>query len=320
MIINKENNFSLYSKCVLVFFLFTLIKVYSQTIPLSDKQTNPEKKAKLLSQDTKEYLKAKKLKVSEITRFTSGYNEDGSLPEKKTFAEKIYFDKNGNRIEHIILKPDSLLDNRQTFSYDTKGNVVVAEVYNDNDNLIFRRESIYNEKSNEVTRVFSEAKTKGKSKAEMKYNDADQLEEVITYKPNGQINTLVKIFYENGRMILTENQNAKGATVEESILSYDSDGNIIQELITNGKDSVAFKYEYNENGFLASIKYADATRFMDYDENGNIIEDRQFLLTGEREFLVRFNYYDNGLIKEEIRYSVDDKPNFYSIFEYIFYK
>lgn len=303
---------------ITVFFFFGR-EIFPQLMPLAEKQTDPIKKEKLLTQDLREIKKAKLLKVEERTRFLH-YNADGSFSSQKILAEKVYFDKNGNKIEHINLKSDSLLENRQTFQYDSMGHLILTESYNEHDYVVLRRQSTYDEKGREILRIFKEAKSRGESKAEMKYNENNLLDELITYKPNGKILTIIKMYYDNGRLISFESQNEHGAVVDKSFLKYDNDGNIISETITNNKDSATVYYEYNTDGYVTKIKYPDATRYMEYNSDGDLIEDKQIYHTGETEFKLRFTYYDNGLMKESIRYSSDDKPTFYSVYDYEFYK
>lgn len=308
----------------ILFLLITVLfiantEVFSQLMSLAEKQTDPIKKEKLLTQDIREIKKAKLLKVEERTRFLH-YNPDGSFSSQKILAEKVYFDKNGNKIEHINLKSDSLLENRQTFQYDSLNQLIVTEYYNENDYVIARRISKYDDKGREIERKFFDAKSKGESKAIMVYNNDNHLDELITYKPNGKILTIIKMYYQDGRLISFESQDENRKVIDKSILTYDESGNIISETITNNKDSATVYYEYNSDGYLTKIKYSDATRFMEYNQNGDLVEDKQIYHTGESEFKLRFTYYDNGLLKESIRYSSDDKPTFYSIYEYEFYK
>lgn len=307
----------LYTLLIVLFAANT--KIYSQLMSLAEKQTDPVKKEKLLTQDLREIKKAKLLKVEERTRFLH-YNPDGSFSSQKILAEKAYFDKNGNKIEHVNLKSDSLLENRQTFQYDSLNQLIVTEYYNENDYVIARRQSSFDDKGREIERKIFDAKVKGESKAEMKYNDNNLLDELITYRPNGRILTIIKMYYDNGRLISFESQDEHRKVIDKSILTYDKDGNIISETITNNKDSATVHYEYNTDGYLIKIKYPDATRYMEYNKNGDLIEDKQVYHTGEAEFKLRFTYYDNGLIKESIRYSSDDKPTFYSVYEYEYYK
>lgn len=314
MILNKKFSYLV----ITLFFIFSR-EIFSQLMPLAEKQTDPIKKEKLLTQDLREIKKAKLLKVEERTRFLH-YNADGSFSSQKILAEKVYFDKNGNKIEHINLKSDSLLENRQTFQYDSMGHLILTESYNEHDYVVLRRQSTYDEKGREILRIFKEAKSRGESKAEMKYNENNLLDELITYKPNGKILTIIKMYYDNGRLISFESQNEHGAVVDKSFLKYDNDGNIISETITNNKDSATVYYEYNTDGYVTKIKYPDATRYMEYNSDGDLIEDKQIYHTGETEFKLRFTYYDNGLMKESIRYSSDDKPTFYSVYDYEFYK
>lgn len=314
MVLNKKFLYLL----ITVFFIFTR-EIFPQLMPLAEKQTDPVKKEKLLTQDLREIKKAKLLKVEERTRFLH-YNSDGSFSSQKILAEKVYFDKKGNKIEHINLKSDSLLENRQTFQYDSLGHLILTESYNENDYVVVRRQSIYDEKGREVLRKFNEAKSRGESKAEMKYNENNLLDELITYRPNGKILTIIKMYYDKSRLVSFESQNENGTVVDKSFLKYDNDGNIISETITNNKDSATVFYEYNSDGYVTKIKYPDATRYMEYNSNGDLIEDKQIYHTGEPEFKLRFTYYDNGLIKESIRFSSDDKPSFFSVYDYEFYK
>lgn len=316
---NKFFNSFLSAFFALSLLIIPVEKILSQSMPLAEKQMIEEKKEKLLTQEEKESVKAKLLKVKERTKFAY-YNEDGSFSSQKVLLEKVYFDEKGNRTEHIILKADSLLDRRFTYNYDSLGNAIKSEVYNEYDNIIFKRESVYNEKSKEISRKYWEAKSKGESYAELKYNEQKLLSELIAYRPNGKIASIVKMIYDNGRLAGIETLNENGKIIDKSVLIYDGSGNITSEVFTTQKDTATFKYTYNSDDYLIKTEYPDATRYMEYDANGNLIEDKQIYYTGEREFKVRFSYYDNGLIKEEIRFSADDKPSFYSVFEYEFYK
>lgn len=318
--INKQNN--RFKKTLLIVTVFLFIfsyQVFPQTMPLAEKQMDPAKKEKLLTQDLKELKKAKLLKVEERTKFLH-YISDGSFPSQNILAEKIYFDKNGNRIEHINLQRDSLLENRQTFQYDSLGHLILTETYNALDIITLRRQSFYDEKGREVLIKYNEQKLRGENKAEIKYNEKNTLDELITYNPNGNILNILKMTYDDDRLISSETQDVQGRVIEKSVLNYDNDGNIISETLTINKDTSTIYYEYNSNGNLIKIKYHDATRYMDYNENGDLVEDRQIYYTGETEYKFKFIYYDNGLLKEIKSYSPNDRQTFSSVYEYEFYK
>ncbi|MCX7797691.1 MAG: hypothetical protein N2249_03610 [Melioribacter sp.] len=280
---------------------------------------NNKKKREIIAQNIKEYNKAKELKVKLRKRFAGFYGKDGSYPEKLVLVEELFFDQNGNRKKLIRYKSTGEIDFSYEFKYDKNNNLIATETYDGFGNLKGKSESQYDKNNNEILRTVLDNSSAGELKTEFFYDSAKRLIKTINYSKKGEIASTQQLEYDGELVIKSIIKDSNGKKISETKYEYDNDGYLIKETLASIQGDNEINYKYDPNGNLIEVKNKQTRREYKYDSKGNIIEDKLFLSDGTRQFRVTFSYYENGLQKEEIRYTNDDKPAFLAKYEYEFY-
>lgn len=313
---------------VTLFFLFTPLLSLTLILQCGNTQeknyvarnnTNKKKK-EIIAQNIKEYNKAKELKVKLRKRFAGFFGRDGSYPKKLVLVEELFFDENGNRKKLIRYKSTGEIDFSYEFRYDKNNNLTAMETYDRFGNLKGRSESQYDNYNNEILRKVLENSSSGELKTEFYYDSEKRLTKTVNYSKKGELAS-TQILEYNGELVSKSIvKDASGKQISETIYEYDNDGYLIKESTNGIQGTNEIRYKYDSNGNLIEVTDKQTRREYKYDSKGNLIEDKMFLSDGTRQFRVTFSYYENGLQKEEIRYSNDDRPAFLAKYEYEFYK
>ncbi|MCX7874657.1 MAG: RHS repeat protein [Melioribacteraceae bacterium] len=289
---------------------FSVAQVYNE---------NEKTKNNVKEQSVKEIEKAKKNKVKTRLRYAAFYNSQGKLPAKKTLTEKTIFDKNGFRKEQIRYTSLGEIDLRYTFSYDNLGRIIKMEVYDSSNKLIGKKESKYDFKGNEIERILFDQERGGPSKMIFKYDNDNNLVETKNYNDKGEIINVFKNHWENGILKDSRIEDNDGNIVVKTQFVYDNKGRLIREDVSEASN-YSINYKYDSNGNLIEISNPKSKRYMNYNQNNDLIEDKLYSSDGSRQYRITFNYLKNGLQNEEIRYDNADKPAFYGKYSYEFYK
>lgn len=283
-------------------------------------ETNNKKKKEIIEQNVKELNKAKELKVKVRKRYAGFFGSNGSRPTKMVLVEELIFDENGNRKNHIRYKSTGEVDLNYEFHYDSNGNLISMDTYDGHGNLKGRRESQYDQNKNEIVRKLMDSRNPGELKTEYKYDNQNKLIKTINYKKDNNVVSTQTFEYDGELLKKSITRDSNGQLLSEVSYEYNSEGYLIKETQKGVQGNTTRNYEYDNKGNLIRVIDQQSRREFKYDSNGNLIEDKLFLSDGSRQFRVTFSYYDNGLQKEEIRYSNDERPAFIAKYEYEFYK
>lgn len=278
----------------------------------------PKNKKEIIDQNTKELQKAKQLKVKVRRRYAGFFGRNNSYPQNMVLVEELFFDEKGNRTKSIRYKSTGEIDLSYEFKYDDYGNLQFMDTYDGYGNLKGRRESKYNESNHEVLRKLMDDRNPGELKTEFFY-EANKLIKSINYTKQGSIASEQQNEYEGEFLVKSIIKDGEGKQISEITFEYDADGYLVKEIQKGIQGNNVINYKYDSKGNLIEIKDNQTRREMKYDDNGNLIEDKLYLADGTRQFRITFSYYKNGLQKEEIRYSNDERPAFVAKYEYEFY-
>lgn len=305
---------------VLMMFMFLTITAFISYINANaQNNSNSKKKNEIVDQEQKELDKAKTLHVKTRTKYVAFYNRQGALGRTE-IAEKMTFDKRGNRKIFIRYKGLGQMDFKYTYNYNSKGDLVEAATYDSKDEMATKRISKYDKKGNELERKMIDFSHQTNNKAIFTYDKAGNLIDTKTFSNKGELLSDLVISYKDGLIINAVTKNSKGQVSQEIFSTYDSNDRLIREDRKTSQGTYSINYKYDSRGNLIEISNPEYRRTYEYDSNGNLIEDQMYLPNGARQFRVHFNYYPNGLQKEEIRYDTEDKAAFNGRYEYEFYK
>jgi YD repeat-containing protein len=314
----------LFSKSIVLLLVLSFIVFIScgnsktESKEVQDKKT--VKKEKLKEQSEKELSKAKNSFVKVRKKYAAIYLPNGVLPAEKTLVEELYFDEKGLRTELMRYRNSGLVDLIYLFEHDSLGHLTMMETQNASGQILNRTEFKYDSKGNEIEKIINDGKKTGELKTTTKYDESNNPIEVTTFDLRGNLFSSQVLEYKNDILIKSVTKSSQGIIVLESVFEYDENGNLIKELRKEQNNELVFIYKYDEMGRLIEALSPETKRVYDYNSNGDLVEDKLFFSDGSRQFRVTFNYTKNGLMNEEIRYSNDETPAFYSKYEYEFNK
>jgi hypothetical protein len=299
---------------VTVLFFSICSSIYSQS------NSSAKKKFEIIDQEQKELEKAKTLKVKSRIKNVAFYDKQGMLPANLVISEKVIFDKRGYRKSLTRYRSLGLVDFKYTYNYDSKGHLAEAATFDSKNAMVTKRISKFNKIGNETERRIIDYSHNTVNKAIFSYDEAGNLTTTKNYSEKGDLLSEIIFTYKDGLILNSLTKDAKGGTSMDVTNSYDSDSRIIQEDHKGKEGTYVITYKYDARSNQIEINTPNYKRNYEYDENNNLIEDKMYLPTGARQFRVQFNYYPNGLQKEEIRFNTDDKPAFNGTYIYEFYK
>lgn len=300
---------------IIILVLFALNNnLYSQYY-----NENERTKNNIKEQAVKEIEKAKQAKVKTRLRYAAFYNVNGKLPAKKTLVEKVTFLKNGLRKEQIRYSSLGKIDLRYVFSYDNLGRIIKMEVFDSSKRLVGKKESKYDYKGNEIERTLFDIERGGPSKMLFKYDNNNNIIETKNLNDKGEIINVFKNVWEKGFLKNSSIEDKDGRVIVKTNFVYDNNGRVIKEEVTENTPYL-INYKYDNNGNLIEISNPQTKRYMTYNKNNDLIEDKLYSSDGARQYRITFNYLKNGLQNEEIRYDNSDSPVFYGKYTYEYYK
>jgi hypothetical protein len=282
--------------------------------------TNAKPKSSFIDHEQSENEKAKKFKVKIRYKYAALYDKSGKHIQKKSLAEKAVFNRDGTMKELTRFTGLGVVDFKYVFTYDKNGNLIAAETLNSTSNLTDKRTSKYDKNGNEVERLIFDSRHPGAKKTEYIYDGNNNLIETKNFSTSDQLVSDQISTYENGLLKNLTTKNFKGQISDEMFYEYDQAGRLIKEYRKMKTGNYAQTYTYDKKGNMTEADNPGSKRLCTYNERNELIEDRLFKSDGQRQFRVRFNYLNNGLQKEEIRYDNDDKAVLYSETKYEYYK
>ena len=249
-------------------------------------------------------------------------NEDRNWQYLRVLSE--YFDGDGNSKGRI------------EYSYDEYGNQIESSEYDANGSLIERIESSYDDSGNLVKKITYNASAAISSEAHYTYdNDGNQLtmnvyyadgSQQYLYRTDAEGHVLEAATFSEAGIKLSYNYRTElddgysfteivyyedGAEDSRRVTTYDANGNeIAVQTFSDGKLTVNRVKTYDDEGRLITmIRYDvedNSEREKDvysYRENGDIDVIQNYRL-GKHSSDKRYNYDENGNLKELVEYSV----------------
>ena len=173
-----------------------------------------------------------------------------------------------------------------SYTYDEKGNVIVAEYKDEEGQLTLREDFEYTEQDTLSSRKTSDF-VEGKNRLyKFIYNDKNRLAEQQELNPDGSL--ITRTLYEqdeNGKDVTIVQYNSKNDITQRVITTYNEQGKQIKR-VARGFFTRIGEFEYDEHGNLLD----ETTR----DENGAIINRNSFEYD-ENNRLVFETYYEIDL-------------------------
>ncbi|MBX3008788.1 MAG: hypothetical protein KF816_12270 [Melioribacteraceae bacterium] len=314
--INKLSNIVLPA---LLLFVFTSCGKSQDNSEVAFKSGPSFKRNKIVEQDKKELIKQKEKKIKARYKYVTFYKYDGTLPEDRTLVEKISFDKNGLRTEHIRYKSTGEIDLVYSFKYDEEGRVIEMITRNGQDVMMGKRQTVFDKNGNEIEQVIINQRGAVEVRSVSEYDKNNNFKEIKNYSPKGDIvNT--QTFLHNGNVSKSIHKGFDGKISQEVDLTYNEMGLIVKEETKTPAGNILVTYKYDDKGNLIEHVNPQYRRTYIYNDNGDLLLDELITTEGVRQFKVKFTYDKNGMQKEEVRYTAEDKPAFYGVYEYEFYK
>jgi YD repeat-containing protein len=318
-VLRSLNNFNKIITPVLLLIFFTSCGKSQDNSEISFKSGPAFKRNKIVEQDKKELIKQKEKKIKARYKYVTFYKYDGTLPEDRTLVEKILFNKNGLRTEHLRYKSTGEIDLVYTFKYDEKGRVVEMVTRNGQDMIMGKKQSVFDKNGNEIEQVLINQRGTAEVRSVTEYDKDGNFKEIKNYSPKGDVvNT--QTFMHNGNVSKSIDKGFDGRISQEVDLTYNEMGLLIKEETKTPAGNIVVTYKYDEKGNLIEHVNPQYRRTYIYNENGDLLLDELITTEGVRQFKVKFTYDKNGMQKEEVRYTADDKPAFYGVYEYEFFK
>lgn len=277
------------------------------------------KRNKIVEQDKKELIKQKEKKIKARYKYVTFYKYDGSLPDTRTLVEKILFDKSGLRTEHIRYKSTGEIDLVYSFKYDDQGRVLEMVTRNGQDMIMGKRQTVFDKNGNEIEQAMINQRGIAEARSVTGYDEEGNYKEIKNYSPKGEILNS-QTFLHNGNVSKSIHKGFDGKVTQEVELTYNEMGLIVKEETKSPAGNIVVTYKYDDKGNLIEHVNPQYRRTYIYNDNGDLLLDELITTEGVRQFKVKFTYDENRLQKEEVRYTADDKPAFYGIYEYEFYK
>lgn len=315
------------NKRTLIFFTIILSLSFTQCTKSQEsidvkKKVNTEnlKKYEFKNQDLVEFDKSKSIKIKKRTKYAAFYTSMGTIPEYKTLTEEVFFNKKGERTQVIRYKSTGSVDLIYTFEYDNKSNLIHSLTMNGDDIKMAEVFIKYNKAGKEIEKKIYDKEKGGWSNIQYFYDKNGNLVETKSFTEMGVLFADEKNEYINNVIVRKVIFDDKGIQKQESTFEYLQEGKGYIETAVNAQGQMRIENTFDEKGNPIKIENNMTKRFMEYDDNGNLVQDELFLQDGSRQFKVRFNYLPNGLQNEQVRYTGEDKPAFYTVYEYEYYK
>ena len=254
------------------------------------------------------------------------FSINGEIVEKMVVQEEIEdeYDENGNLIFHRYTKgcKDSYeYYKTKYYEYDEDGRLIRMTKIVDDDEDAFAEWYEYNEHGNRIY--------KNDSYFHEKWYEYDEHGNEVYYRDYDNLEKRTEHDYdENGRLV-----HSKGRD-DEKWYEYDEQGNLIllrtkenyceycneYEYEYDESGNITYKYEdgweewneYDENGVIKSSRRKtsigtsiESLRY--YDEDGNVVLHKYCENGSEEEYWYKYKFWENGTIKQRIRYRVVDE-------------
>ena len=265
------------------------------------------------TQEEGELHKIRNLKIKKRKLYSAYYNKNEVLPAKKTLVEEIDFNGKGLPSEKKYYNWYNAVNTRYEYKYNKYSDLIMEEVYNGSNNIIFRKEISYTPNRDTSEIVVTNLKMKGKEKSAYSYDEQKRLQKITRYDTEGKVYLTQNFSYENNNLKSILFKDGNGKKIEEVGFTYNEFGSLKTEVQNN----IVKKYIYDDKNRLVRVESNKGDiRIYKYNNQNYIVDDQFFIEFKKRQFKLVFSYLKNGLTDEVIRYDPDDKKVFYSKYTY----
>ena len=265
------------------------------------------------TQEDGELQKIRKLKINKRFLYSAYYNKKEELPARLSLVEEIDFNKDGLPSEKKYFNWYNTVNTRYVYEYNNYNDLVKEEVYNESNNIIFRKEISYDASRDTSEIVVTNIKRKGKEKSTYNYKTKGMLSNITRYDSDGKVYLVQNFTYDNNKLKSIVFFDGNRKKLEEVEFTYNQFGSFE----TEKQNNLVKKYIYDNKNRLVRVESNNGDiRIYKYNDKNFIVDDQFFLEFKKRQFRLVFSYLKNGLTDEVIRYDPDDKKAFYSKYTY----
>jgi acyl-CoA-binding protein len=304
----------------IIYFVFVSLTFCFVNLSVAQSsEPSMKKKSGFTSQEDKELNKIKSLKVKSRTKYSAYYELSGKLPADKSIVTSEKFNRKGLLTELIEYNGVGNVIAEYKFEYNANGNPIkaIAKEVNNKSSI---QTSKYDSKGNEIEKkIIQSGRKKFESKSIFKYDKDGNHIETEEYL-NGKLVSRLINSYQNQQKVSSVVKDANEKIILTSSYLYNSNGKLSMQKRIEGGVELTASYKYDVKGNVEEMVDHEVKRFYSYDENGNILEHKMYLLDGRRQLRLMFKYSPNGLQNEIIRFDNFEKPVLYTNLVYKYYK
>jgi len=292
-------------------------------------------KINFVEQETREFEKYKNSGIFKRIKYAQlAPINPNQKPDK---VEEVTFNNMGLPVEKLKFNYYKKVYEKTIYKYNKAGILIATYVYNGND-VLLNKEEIKLNKDGKPVEKNAETLIRNvlhKTKRTLTYDKKGVLLETKAFE-NGK-NFVVKEVYEYKDGIMTGKKlvDAEGRPRGYERYEFDSQNRKIGESNSNitykneldsatqkmhsvaYEDKAQYSFKYDEKGRITEIKAIDYRQAFTYNDKDDFIRDIVYDNAGRRQNDNEFIYFDNGFLKQIIRYYADGKPGAYLDYEII---
>lgn len=249
------------------------------------------------------------------------YEEDYYNSEEINFKIKNEYNRKKQVIKKLWYKANDSLNWYETYKYDKLGNKIKSITFEPNDSISYIETYVYNNYNNlienyifypngtESSRVSYKYDTLNRCIEERSFDDGklnfiekyeydkfdNKIRELVYYQD--EINLVSEILYKYNakRLLYNKELYQDNKLIVRTLSNYDSNGNLIEETIENGRKVISRK-KFNGDGLpISEYFYHKSLDFIElsniYDRKGNLIEMNEYENNSLESSLI--NKYDS---------------------------
>jgi YD repeat-containing protein len=187
-------------------------------------------------------------------------------------------------------------------SYDKNGNTTQQTVNNSNGSRKWKYgwSWVYDGRGREMRRNYYNDVGMLTSTGISTYDDDRHKAEVTQYNPNGSVNHIREIFFDDKGNTVREIFRYPSGEAYEHLFGYDEQGNLIEEILQDGQGNVVSRnvWTYDDHGNQIELiihkpegpSLRMFKRLLSYDGSGNIVEQLNYRTDGSPGSKETFSY------------------------------
>lgn len=266
---------------------------------------------------SKEAEKFKKFNIKEQIQWTHKYkggqpNEEG---RKNTISK---FDKEGFLIEKTSFNRNGEISTIFKYEYDKEGRKILSENQDIGSGASYKQTITYDKNNQKIQEKIESKTSAGSNKYYLKY--IYEKNELVEIKKINLISSSVemtwKYSYKKNTTTIEEYLQGKALT-KTTIKKYNSNDQIIEQLVDDTKNNVKIKteFEYDSNGNnISQIEYRNNVKTknqeLQYDNNNNLVAILNKEPDGSSYVNNKYKYNSQQELEEELWY--EGNPDNYS--------